>query len=160
MKVDAKIPTFQEFQVIAEQSVAGLEKVPGVHEKVERYQVATEKTLEDLKSVFVNPEVRRTWKWLMEVKADVGLFELLFQVERHHDELAVVNPDSLAPDLMPDFDDLLRYSLIHVVKGAPVLKILVPHVVEILEVVKQWPQYIFEEQGVRSGLLCRHEDGV
>ena len=47
-----------------------------------------------------------------------------------------MNSDSLTPDLMTDYDNLLRYSLIYVIKDAPVLKILFFHVVEILEVVK------------------------
>lgn len=127
---------------------------------MEGYQVATEETLEDLKPVFVNPEVRRTWKWLMKVKTDIGLLKLLLEMERHHDELAVVYPDSLAADLMPYIYDFLRYSLIYVVEGTPVLKILVSHVVKIFKIVEERSKDIFEKHGIGSGLLCRHENRV
>ena len=95
---------------------------------MECYQVTVKQTLHNFKTILINPEMRRAGKRRMEVKSDVCLFELLFDEERNHDELIIMNPYRLGFLLLHlvliqhilHFNNFVRELLIHLNKIFPV----------------------------------------
>lgn len=161
MEVDTEKASSSEFNVEAKDPIAGLEEVSSEDEEVEGHKVAVEQTLQNLKSVLMSPEVSRTWERRVEEHANVGSLELLLDVKRDHEQVVVVYPDGLeACQLVLDLDDLLSHLLVEGDVVLPVLEKVVPHISDVLEVVKQGFEDILVvlEEGVY--LLAGHEEGV
>jgi hypothetical protein len=69
--------------------------------------------------------------------------------------MAIVDPNGLnsAIELILYIDNFLSYFFVDIDVIFPVLQTIIPHVVEILEVVEKWSQNVFVKQKIRAKLL-------
>ena len=106
--------------------------------------------LEDLVSVLEDPEVSTGRKGRVAAEADVRSLKLLLHVQRHHYKLVVVDPDlseasSFFGQLILDLDYLVCEYHADLDETLPVFDEFLPHVVEVFEVVEQWPEDVLVE---------------
>ena len=74
------------------------------------YQITMEDAFDQFKPELMRHEMCTTWKRRMEEKTDIGLLKVLLDVEWHHEQVVVLEPNgSNAFDLVLHFQDLLGY---------------------------------------------------
>lgn len=78
MIIDTKCAPSKEFKLKVANSLARFNEIGRIGEQVKANEITVQQTLHDLEAEFVDSEVRRAWKWRMEIKTNVGLFKLLF----------------------------------------------------------------------------------
>lgn len=91
----------------------------------------------------------------MEEEPNISFFVKFFHVERHHQKMTIMDPNSLSgwSLLILDLDDLVSYLLVDIDIVLPILEVLIPHIIKVLEIVEQRPDDILVEQQVWRQLL-------
>ena len=97
-----------------------------------------EDAFDQFKPELMRHEMGTTWKGRMKEKTDIGLLKVLLDVEWHHQQVVVLEPNGgNAFDLVLHFQDLLGYFQVDGLVVLPVLEIILPQMLDVSEVIKQ-----------------------
>lgn len=161
MTVHPQVSASSEFNLVSTDPIAGFVKVAGMDEQMKGHQIALKQAREDLLAVLVGAEVDRRWKRRVKEHTNVGLRKHRFQERWHHQQIVGVKPDFLrASQEVLHLHDFPRNFLVEFFVLRPELDVVMPDLLDVLEVMEQWADDVLVVLEGWLQLGCRLEDGV